>query len=55
MDVTIIAMAAGAGLILGFLIAKLVEKGKASRTIQNAKKEANRIHKDAHKEGERTK
>jgi len=55
MDVTIIAMAAGAGLILGFLIAKLVEKGKASRTIQNAKKEANRIQKDAHKEGERIK
>lgn len=55
MDVTMIAIIAGAGLILGFLIAKLVEKGKASRTIQNAKKEANRIVKDAHKEGESVK
>ena len=55
MDVTMIAIYAGAGLILGFLIAKLVEKGKASRTIQNAKKEAGRIQKDARKEGERIK
>ena len=55
MDITMIAICAGAGLILGFLIAKLVEKGKASRMIQNAKKDANRIHKDARKEGERIK
>lgn len=52
MDVTIIGISAGIGLILGFLIAKLVEKGKASRTIQNAKKDASRIIKDARKEGE---
>ena len=52
MDVTIIGISAAVGLILGFLIAKLVEKGKASRTIQNAKKEGSRIIKDARKEGE---
>ena len=52
MDVTIIGISAGVGLILGFLIAKLVEKGKASRTIQNAKKDGSRIIKDARKEGE---
>ena len=55
MDVTMIAIWVGAGLVLGFLIAKLVEKGKASRTIQNAKKDANRIQKDARKEGDRIK
>ena len=52
MDVTTIAIGLGIGLLVGFIIAKLLEKGKASKTILNAKREASRLIKDAHKEGE---
>jgi len=41
-----------AGLIVGFVIAKVLERGKASRTISNAKKEAEAIIKDASLQGE---
>tara|TARA_R110000796_G_scaffold252631_1_gene389146 strand:+ start:19398 stop:20969 length:1572 start_codon:yes stop_codon:yes gene_type:complete len=43
------------GLAIGFTIAKFMEKGKASKTIVNAKREAERIIKDAKVEGENTK
>lgn len=41
-----------AGLIVGFVIAKVLERGKASRTISNARKEAEAIIKDASLQGE---
>ncbi|MCO5723965.1 ribonuclease Y [Robiginitalea marina] len=44
-----------AGLALGFLISRLMEKGKASRTVEAAKKEAAAILKDARAEGENLK
>ncbi|WP_047419706.1 ribonuclease Y [Cellulophaga sp. Hel_I_12] len=40
------------GLAVGFTIAKLMEKGKASKTISSAKKEADSIVKEAKIEGE---
>ena len=40
-----------AGLVIGFIIAKFLEKGKASRIIASAKKEAGSILKDAEIEG----
>jgi ribonuclease Y len=43
------------GLAIGFAIAKVLEKGKASKTIAEAKKEASSIIKIAHKEGENIK
>jgi len=43
------------GLAVGFAIAKFMEKGKASKTISNAKKEASRIVKEAMAEGENVK
>ena len=43
------------GLVIGFAIAKVLEKGKASKTIAEAKKEASSIIKIAHKEGENIK
>lgn len=49
----IIALAAG--LALGFLISRLMEKGKASRAVEAAKKEAAGILKDARAEGENLK
>jgi len=52
MDYTTIGIAAVAGLIIGFLIAKFLEKGKASKTIFNAKKDASSILKEAKVEGE---
>ncbi|WP_373071538.1 ribonuclease Y [Zeaxanthinibacter enoshimensis] len=52
MDITTIIIGVVAGLILGFLLAKLIERGKASKTIANAKKEAADILKDAAKQGE---
>ncbi|MDC6352139.1 ribonuclease Y [Zeaxanthinibacter sp. PT1] len=55
MDITTIIIGVLAGLILGFLLAKLIEKGKASKTIANAKKEAAEILKDASKQGENVK
>jgi len=56
MDNTILSIIIGAvALIVGFLIAKFLEKGKASRLISNAKKEASRIVKDAKTDGEAAK
>jgi ribonuclease Y len=55
MDTTVtttIIIAALAGLGLGFLIAKLLEKNSASGLLQSANKEASQIIKDAKKEGE---
>ena len=43
------------GLIVGFVIAKFLEKGKASKTIVNAKKEAEGILKSATRDGENIK
>ena len=40
------------GLVIGFVIAKFLEKGKASKLTVNAKKEADNIIKTAEKEGE---
>ncbi len=54
MDTTIL-IAALVGLVVGFAIAKFLEKGKASKTTLNAKKEADNILKNAQKEGERIK
>ena len=39
-NIIVIVVAAVVGLAIGFAIAKMMEKGKASRTIANAKKEA---------------
>ena len=53
MDNTVILIIAGvAGLLIGFVIAKLLEKGKATKTLSNAKREASGIIKEAKKEGE---
>lgn len=52
MDITIIIIGVVAGLIVGFVIAKVLERGKASRTISNARKEAEAIIKDASLQGE---
>ncbi len=55
MDInTIIMVVAGViiGIAVGFLIAKSMEKSKASKLINSAKKEAGSILKDAKKEGE---
>ena len=51
----VIAIAAVIGLGVGFAIAKALEKGKAAKTIANAKKEASNIIKEAQKEGENIK
>lgn len=50
-----VIIAAIVGLAAGFLIAKSMEKGKASKTIANAKKEADAIIKGAKIEGENIK
>ena len=47
-----IAIAAVAGLILGFVIAKMLEKSNASQVIKSAKKNATSILKSANVEGE---
>jgi ribonuclease Y len=52
MDITTGIIALGLGLVVGFLIAKLLEKGKVSKTIDSAKKEAAAILKNATSEGE---
>jgi len=49
---TSLLIAGIAGLVVGFVIAKFLEKGKASKTTANAKKEADSILKNAQKEGE---
>ncbi len=43
------------GLVIGFVIAKFMEKGKASKTISNSKKEADAILKAAKIDGENIK
>lgn len=43
------------GLVIGFVIAKFMEKGKASKTIANAKKEAASLLKSAKVDGENLK
>ncbi|MGB5228314.1 ribonuclease Y [Eudoraea sp.] len=55
MDITTIAIAAIVGLVIGLIVAKVLEKGKASKTVANAKKEANSILKTANIEGENIK
>lgn len=52
MDSTSILIGAIAGLIIGFVVAKFLEKGKASKTTANAKKEAEDIIRNATKEAE---
>ncbi len=52
MDSTIIIIAGIVGLAIGFAIAKFMEKGKASKTIINAKKDAAQLVKEAKVEGE---
>jgi ribonuclease Y len=52
MDITTGIIALIIGLAIGFFIAKMLEKGKAARTIEGAKKEAASILKDAKAEGE---
>ena len=49
---TSLIIAAIVGLVVGFAIAKFLEKGKASKTTANAKREADNILKSAQKEGE---
>ncbi|WP_350292277.1 ribonuclease Y [uncultured Croceitalea sp.] len=51
-NTTIIIIAAIAGILVGFIIAKVLEKGKAGKTISSAKREASSILKEAQKEGE---
>ena len=55
MDTTTILIAGAAGLIIGFIIAKFLEKGRAKKTVGNAKKEAAIILKNAQAEGENIK
>ncbi len=55
MDSTTLILVGIAGLVVGFVIAKFMEKGKASKTITNAKKDANSILKEAKIEGENLK
>ncbi len=43
------------GVVIGFVIAKILEKGKASKTLAEAKKESATILKNAHSEGENIK
>ncbi len=52
MDYTIWIIAGLVGLVIGFAIAKFLEKGKASKTIASAKREAASIVKEAKVEGE---
>lgn len=52
MDSTMIIIAGIVGLAIGFAIAKFLEKGKASKTLANAKKESEAILKNAKIEGE---
>ena len=53
MDTTILAIIVGvAGLIIGFVIAKILERNNSSQLIKNAKKSASAILKEATHEGE---
>lgn len=51
-NIITIVIAAVAGLVIGFVIAKLLEKSNASQVIKSAKKNASSILKAAHLEGE---
>ncbi len=51
----VIIIATVVGLAIGFVIAKMMEKGKATKIISNSKKEAADIIKEANKEGENIK
>ncbi|AIZ41941.1 MULTISPECIES: ribonuclease Y [Cellulophaga] len=53
--ITIGIIAVLVGVAIGFAVAKFMEKGKASKTIQSAKKEAERVLRDANVEGENIK
>ncbi|MEB8329624.1 ribonuclease Y [Flavobacteriaceae bacterium KMM 6897] len=55
MDSTTMIIVGIVGLAIGFAIAKIMEKGKASKTIDSAKKEAASIIKEAELLGESTK
>ncbi|RRQ48948.1 ribonuclease Y [Maribacter algicola] len=55
MDSTMIIIAGIVGLAIGFAVAKFMEKGKASKTIANARKDAAQILKEAKIEGENIK
>ncbi len=56
MDTNTTMIIIGVGcLIFGFALAKILERGKASKTIGNAKKEATSVLKEAKKEGENIK
>ncbi|HET8737026.1 MAG TPA: ribonuclease Y [Pricia sp.] len=52
MDITTLIIVCIIGLAIGFAVAKFMEKGKATKTTANAKKEAEAILKNAHTEGE---
>ncbi len=56
MDTTVIYIVIGiAGLLAGFLVAKLLERNNASQLIANAKKSANSVLKEANLEAENVK
>ncbi|MEM6892350.1 MAG: ribonuclease Y [Bacteroidota bacterium] len=48
----LIGIAVIAGIVIGFVIAKVLEKGKAGKIMNNAQKEANNLIREAKKEGE---
>ncbi|THD66534.1 ribonuclease Y [Robertkochia marina] len=52
MDTTLLIVGVIAGVILGFVIAKVLEKKNATKVIANAKKDAHTIVKEAKTEGE---
>ena len=52
MDIVTMAIAGVVGLIIGFVIAKMLERGNASKMLATAKKEADSLIKDAQREGE---
>ena len=51
-DSLLIVITTVAGIIIGFIIAKIIEKSNVSNLIKNAKKEASSILKDAAHEAE---
>ena len=51
-EILYVVVALIGGLIIGFVIAKIIEKNKASHLLKDAKKEAEGIVKDAKSEGE---
>lgn len=51
MDITFIIIAAIAGLIIGFLISKSIDSKSATGTLKTAEKEAEKLLKEAEKEG----